>query len=134
MYLQGVQRSPSEPCMLPDLRVALHANLLECGQGEVRRIPLPRRSMNKVRASGRAGAPNSPGSITHIAPELSLCLAYDVALYTTTSPAVTWGGFGSKGARCSPTNSPALKLDCSSASLCSKTLIPTITPSPASSV
>jgi hypothetical protein len=35
--------------MLPDLRVALHANLLECGQGEVRRIPLPRRSVNTGR-------------------------------------------------------------------------------------
>src|SRR5215211_778885 len=54
------------------------------------------------------------------------------ALYATTSPAVTWGGFGSKGARCSCTNSPATKVDCSSASLCSKTLVATITPSPAS--
>jgi hypothetical protein len=35
-------------------------------------------------------------------------------LYASTSPAVTWGGFGSKGARFSATNCPALKLDCSS--------------------
>src|SRR5829696_8546951 len=36
-----------------------------------------------------------------------------------------------KGSRCSATNSPATKVDCSSASLCSKTLVVTITPSPA---
>ena len=59
-------------------------------------------------------------------------VAYYFALYATTSPAVTWGGFGSKGARCSAMNPPALKVDCSSASLCSKTLVETITPSPAS--
>jgi hypothetical protein len=46
-------------------------------------------------------------TLSHIQLSNSLCLAYFV-LYTTTSPAVTWGGFGSKGSRCSPTNSPAL--------------------------
>src|SRR5919112_5923375 len=73
----------------------------------------------------------APGSLTDPALELSLCLAYR-ALYATTSPAETWGGFGIRGARCSATNSPATKVDCSSASLCSKTLVETVTPSPAS--
>jgi hypothetical protein len=62
---------------------------------------------------------------------LQLSPAY-FALYATTSPAVTWGGFGIRGARCSATNSPATKVDYSSASLCSKTLVATVTPSPAS--
>jgi hypothetical protein len=34
--------------MLPDLRVALQANLLEYGQDEVRRIPLPRTWVNSA--------------------------------------------------------------------------------------
>src|SRR3712207_1140082 len=95
------------------------------------RIPLPStKFVNKGKQ--KAGTVKSPGSLTSGLRTLSVYLAYDVALYTPTSPAVTWGGFGSKGARCSCTNSPALKVDCSSASLCSKTLVDTITPSPAS--
>jgi hypothetical protein len=39
------------------------------------------------------GLLGSPGS-------LCMSLAYYPALYATTSPAVMWGGFGSKGARC----------------------------------
>ena len=84
--------------------------------------------MNKGKEKARA--PESPGSLSYLA--LELPLAYDDTLYATTSPAVTWGRFGIKGARCSATNSPALKVDCSSASLCSKTLVATVTPSPAS--
>src|SRR5215208_180348 len=55
-----------------------------------------------------------------------------VDLCATTSPAVIWGGFGiNEASRCA-TNCPALQFDCSSASLCSKTLVVTTTPSPAS--
>jgi hypothetical protein len=92
------------------------------------RMFLPGTSVNKGKEKARA--PESPGSLT--SSSRTLRLAYDDTLYATTSPAVTWGGFGSKGARCSCTNSPALKVDCSSASLCSKTLVETVTPSPAS--
>src|SRR5215211_92018 len=97
---------------------------------ELPRNPIPGSWVNK--GKHKAGAARSPGSLTHLALELSPSLAYDVALYATTSPAVTWGGFGLKGPRSSATNSPARKVDCSSASLCSKTLVETITPSPAS--
>src|SRR5215212_6575224 len=86
--------------------------------------------VNKGKKKGR-GCSKSPGP-SHIYSSRTLCVAYDFALYATTSPAVTWGGFGIKEGSCSSTNSPALKVDCSSAALCSKTLIPTITPSPAS--
>src|SRR5215208_6502639 len=55
-----------------------------------------------------------------------------LSLCATSSPAVICGGFGSRGARCCATKSPALQFDCSSASLCSKTLVETTTPSPAS--
>ena len=53
---------------------------------------------------------------------LRACGLLYFASYASTSPAVTWGALGINGARCSATNSPALKVDCSSASLCSKTL------------
>src|SRR5215207_5171611 len=96
------------------------------------RIHLPGTWVNKSSKRKSRGAPNSPPALSHIWLSNSLCLAYDVALYATTSPAVTWGGFGSKGDRCSATNSPATKVDCSSAALCSKTLVETVTPSPAS--
>src|SRR5918998_2060120 len=101
---------------------------------ELRRIPLLGTWVNKGKREG-PGLLQEPPALTSLALELSLCalLAYNVALcVATTSPAVTWGGFGSKGLRCSATNSPALKVDCSSAALCSKTLVETITPSPAS--
>src|SRR5215212_9032236 len=69
----------------------------------------------------KAGAARSPGPLTHLALKtlsvcVCVCLAYP-ALYATTSPAVTWGGFGAKAPRSAATNSPALKVDCSSASL-----------------
>src|ERR687896_651719 len=101
------------------------AKFLELHKHEVRRITLLRTRVNN--GKHKAGTARSPGSHT----SLSVCLSY-LALYATTSPAVTWGGFGIKGARCSATNSLALKVDCSSASLCSKTLIDATTPSPAS--
>ena len=40
-------------------------------------------------------------ALSHISSSRTLSLAYDDTLYATTSPAVTWGGFGIKGARCS---------------------------------
>src|SRR5919107_3236213 len=55
-----------------------------------------------------------------------------VDLCATSSPTVICGGFGSNEARCCAVNCPALQFDSSSASLCSKTLVETITPSPAS--
>src|SRR5215204_444678 len=100
--------------------------------GEVPRIFLLSTRVNKGRRRGSAGASQEPPlSLTSSSRTLSLSLAY-LPLYTTTSPAVTWGGFGLKEPRSSATNSPARKVDCSSASLCSKTLVETITPSPAS--
>src|SRR5215218_1702019 len=61
----------------------------------------------------------------------TLCLAY-LAVCATTLPAVMWGGFGNKGSRCCPTNSPALQFDSSSPDALSKMLVETITPSPPS--
>src|SRR5215217_5317300 len=70
----------------------------------------------------RAGASNSPGIIPPA--YLDLC--------ATTSPAVICGGVAVTEDRFFATKSPALQFDCSSASLCSKTLVETTTPSPAS--
>jgi hypothetical protein len=41
-----------------------------------------------------------------------------------------WGGFGNRGVRCCPTNSPALQFDSSSPEELSKILVEIITPSP----
>src|ERR671916_200734 len=43
-----------------------------------------------------------------------MCVAYYFPVCATISPAVMWGGFGNKGVRCCPTNSPALQFDSSS--------------------
>jgi hypothetical protein len=72
---------------------AQKAKFVERRKAEVRRISLLGTWANRR----KAGAVRSPGT-----------LAYDVALYATTSPAVTWGGFGLKEPRSSATNSPAL--------------------------
>ena len=74
------------------------------------------------------GASEAP-ALSHLSSPRTPSFAY-LPLYMSTSPAVIWGGFGSKGCRCSCMNSPALMVDCSSASLCSKTLVVTITPAP----
>jgi catechol 2,3-dioxygenase-like lactoylglutathione lyase family enzyme len=50
----------------------------------------------------------------------------------TTSPAMTWGGLGSSDARLSRTKSAALAIDSSAPAWSWKTLVETITPSPAS--
>src|SRR5215211_2791113 len=84
---------------------------------ELRRTPLPRTPVNK--GKHHAGTLRHPGSLTSGLPTLAVYLAYDVALYTPTSPAVTWGGFAIKGARCSAKNSLASMFDCFSACLCS---------------
>src|SRR5215213_11944253 len=55
-----------------------------------------------------------------------------VDLCATSSPAVICGGFGSNEASRCATNCLALQFDCSSAAWCSKMLIESITPSPAS--
>ena len=65
---------------------------------ELRRTPLPRTPVNKGSRSPDSCAPTAP-ALSHPALELSpcVCLAYYYfASYETTSPAVTWGGFGAK--------------------------------------
>jgi hypothetical protein len=64
-----------------------NANFGECPKGELRRIPIPRTPVNKGKK--KAGTFDSPGSLTSGLPTLAVYLAYDVALYTPTSPAVT---------------------------------------------
>ncbi len=61
---------------------------------ELRRIPLLGSRVNKGSRSPDSYASTAPAR-SHLALELSLCLAY-LPLYATTSPAVIWGGFGAK--------------------------------------
>src|SRR5688572_914856 len=112
----------------PTSENSFKANFRECPKGEVRRILIPRTPVNKGKK--KAEAVMSPGP--HNSGSRTLCRAY-FALCATTSPSVIWGGFGNTEARpCSPMYSPALQVDSSAPDWCSKTLIETITPSPAS--
>jgi hypothetical protein len=71
-----------------------HAYFRELREDEVRRISLLGSRVNKGSRNPDSCAPTAPATL-HLAFELSVSLAY-LPLYATTSPAVTWGGFGAK--------------------------------------
>ena len=90
-------------------------------------------------AAGRAPLPasgaRSPGDWERVGTTLEAISCGWSALChveATTSPAMTWGGLGSSEARLSRTKSAALEIDSSAPAWSWKTLVETITPSPAS--
>ena len=67
----------------------------EIATGNFGEFLFPGSRVNQGSRNPDSCAPTAP-ALLHLALELSVSLAYDIALYATTSPAVTWGGFGLK--------------------------------------